>query len=84
MDQLEISRLREHLKTHFIKVAFTKKDGTHRDMICTLKPDSLPPQIDIEESIDRKTNDDVIAAFDVEKQGWRSFRIDSIIGWRVV
>jgi hypothetical protein len=88
MDPLDINLLREdltsHLKTNFIKVAFTKKDGTHRDMICTLKPDALPAQVDLEESIPRKTNDDVMAVFDVEKQDWRSFRLDSVINWRVV
>lgn len=84
MDQLELGKLREYLKTHFVNVSFTKKDGTHRDMVCTLKPDSLPPQVDLEESIGRKTNDDVIAVFDVVKQDWRSFRIDSVISWRVV
>lgn len=84
MDQLELGKLREYLKTHFVNVSFTKKDGTHRDMVCTLKPDSLPPQVDLEESIGRKTNDDVIAVFDVAKQDWRSFRIDSVISWRVV
>lgn len=86
MDQLELGKLREYLKTHFVNVSFTKKDGTHRDMICTLKPDSLPPQVDLEESIWtlRKPSDEVIAVFDVSKQGWRSFRIDSVISWRVV
>lgn len=84
MDQLELGKLREYLKIHFVNVSFTKKDGTHRDMVCTLKPDSLPPQVDLEESIGRKTNDDVIAVFDVVKQDWRSFRIDSVISWRVV
>ena len=88
MDPLDINLLREgltlHLKTNFIKVAFTKKNGTHRDMICTLKPDALPAQVDLEESIPRKTNDDVMAVFDVEKQDWRSFRLDSVINWRVV
>jgi hypothetical protein len=53
-------------------------------MICTLKPDALPAQVDLEESIPRKTNDDVMAVFDVEKQDWRSFRLDSVINWRVV
>lgn len=84
MDQLELGKLREHLKTHIVNVSFTKKDGTHRDMVCTLKPDSLPPQVDLEESIGRRSSDEVIAVFDVAKQDWRSFRIDSVISWRVV
>ena len=84
MDQLELEKLRESLKIHTVSVSFTKKDGTHRDMVCTLKPDSLPPQVDLEESIGRRSSDEVIAVFDVAKQDWRSFRIDSVINWRVV
>ena len=84
MDQLELSKLREHLKLHIVSVSFTKKDGTQRNMYCTLKPEALPPQVDLEESIGRKTNDDVVAVFDIEYQGWRSFRHDSVISWRVV
>ena len=84
MDHLELEKLRESLKTHTVSVSFTKKDGTHRDMVCTLKPDSLPPQVDLEESIGRRSSDEVIAVFDVAKQDWRSFRIDSVINWRVV
>ena len=84
MDQ-ETNLLREKLLTNFVSVVFTKKDGTERTMICTLKPDALPPQIDIEESIQkRKPNENIISVYDMEKADWRSFRIDSIISWRVV
>jgi len=81
----EISQLRELLKTKFIQVVFTKKDGTERTMICTLNPDKLPPQVDLEEEIQkRKPNENVLAVYDMEKKDWRSFRIDSIISWRVI
>ena len=64
------------------KVTFTKKDGTERNMLCTLNPDLLPAQVDLEESVQKKTpNPDVLAVYDVEKDGWRSFRYDSIIGF---
>jgi hypothetical protein len=39
----------------------------------------LPEQLDIEEAIqNKKPNPDVLAVWDVEAKGWRSFRWDSI------
>ena len=76
------SYLQEQLKTKVLKVKFIKKDGTERDMVCTLRSDLLPQQIDLEESVQKKSqNPDVLAVYDIEKNGWRSFRYDSIIGF---
>jgi len=51
-------------------------------MVCTLKPDLLPAQTDLEEAVQKKTpNPDVLAVWDLENQGWRSFRYDSVIGF---
>jgi hypothetical protein len=51
-------------------------------MLCTLNPDLLPAQTDIEETVQKKTpNPDVLAVWDIENAGWRSFRYDSIIGF---
>jgi hypothetical protein len=47
-----------------------------------LKADLLPAQTDLEEAVQKKTpNPDVLAVWDVEASGWRSFRWDSIIGF---
>jgi hypothetical protein len=63
---------------------FVKKDGTERQLICTLKPDLLPVQTDLEEAVQKKTaNPDVLAVWDIENKGWRSFRYDSILGYMV-
>lgn len=76
------SYLQEQLKIKVLKVKFIKKDGTERDMVCTLRPDMMPQQIDLEESVQKKSpNPDVLAVYDLEKEGWRSFRYDSIIGF---
>jgi hypothetical protein len=51
-------------------------------MLCTLNPDLLPAQTDTEEGVQKKTpNPDVLAVWDLENAGWRSFRYDSIIGF---
>lgn len=76
--------LKEKLHEGIVNVTFIKKDGTERKMRCTLKADLLPAQTDLEESVQKKApNPEVLAVFDVEKDGWRSFRYDSIIGFTV-
>lgn len=70
------------LKNGVVEVNFTKVNGENRIMKSTLKSENLPPQIDIEEAISKKKNDEVLAVWDTEAAGWRSFRIDSIIEWK--
>ena len=56
-------------------VTFTKKDGTLREMRCTLQ-EAFIPQKTTEST--RKQNDEVLAVWDVDKDAWRSFRLDSV------
>lgn len=72
--------LKNTLKERILEVTFTKKDGTERVMKCTLRPDLLPAQTDLEEQVQsRKSNSEVLAVWDLEAKGWRSFRHDSIM-----
>lgn len=67
------------LRSYVIEVQFEKVNGEDRTMRCTLRPDLLPEKYNINE--DRKfhrENTDVVAAWDVVKGGWRSFRVDSV------
>jgi len=68
------------LEENTVEVVFTKKDGTDRVMNCTLKEDVLPSvQKEIEEdSITKTKAKDALAVWDVDANGWRSFRWDSI------
>ena len=69
-------------------ITFTKRDGTERAMKCTLDRKMLPQVIhetNTDNSIDfpktkkvRAISDDVLPVYDIEAQGWRSFRWDSI------
>ena len=60
-------------------VSFTKTNGEQREMLCTLRPDLIPPQpVSENEKIPRKENPDVQAVWDLEKEAWRSFRFDSV------
>jgi hypothetical protein len=76
------------LREFVAEVSFTKVDGQNRVMRCTLKPDLLPAkyineEIEAEKSFHAE-NTDVIRAWDVQKAGWRSFRMDSVIYFQVI
>lgn len=61
-------------------VLFEKKDGSIRKMLCTLNPKLLPPSKEMIQ--DKSRNPDrsnaAIAAYDLEKKGWRSFLVENV------
>jgi len=63
-------------------VVFTKKDGTEREMRCTLIESRIPsdkqPSTGVEKETNSKVAGSALRVFDEEKQEWRSFRWDSI------
>ncbi len=63
------------LKASIAVVTFTKIDGSTRVMKCTLQEDFLPPLT----GSNHKRSQEVLPVWDVEANGWRSFRLDSII-----
>lgn len=70
--------LKETLSNGIVTVTFEKADGTIREMRCTLQSGYLPPQLLQENATPRKENLDVLSVWDIESNGWRSFRMDSI------
>ena len=79
-DEVGRDWLKGLLKDLVVTVTFTKKDGTERVMQATLKEDLLPEvQADFgSDTPTRSKSKDTISVWDVESQGWRSFRWDSI------
>lgn len=76
--------LKKTLKESVVAVTFLKKDNTQRKMICTLNEDHLPKVEKTEAAEKTKAdNPNNIAVWDIEKQAWRSFRIDSIINFEI-
>ena len=73
------SEIVEALQQRVVTVKFKKANGEERLMNCTLLPSMIPQTYNENAEAERKQNPDVVAAWDVDKQGWRSFRIDSII-----
>ena len=66
------------LQSGIVNVKFTKADGTERLMKCTLAEGIIKPH---EKKTDREKvpNDNILSVWDIEKDGWRSFRIDSVL-----
>lgn len=71
------------LKNNTAVVTFTKVTGEERIMRCTLKEDIIPS---VEEdglqqagfTPHKPVNEKVLPVWDIDNNGWRSFRIDSI------
>ena len=59
-------------------VTFTKKDGTNRDMFCTLAESRIPTDKQPKTETTSKDSGSALRVFDTEKQEWRSFRWDSV------
>jgi hypothetical protein len=68
------------------QVTFTKKDGTQRTLICTLRPDLLPPKPELAEGeepkVRAKTSTDAICVFETDLQEWRAFNLSNVIAIR--
>lgn len=57
-------------------VEFEKKDGTLREMTCTVNQTHIPSDKIPKETVEY--TDSVIRVFEVDKEQWRSFRVDSV------
>lgn len=73
----------DSLRTNVVEVIFTKKDGTDRKMLCTLD-EYLIPKEHAPKGTGSEKKGDVISVYDIENNGWRSFRFDSLksIEWK--
>ena len=75
-------QIKNALDRGLVEVVFMKKDGTERTLVATLREDLIPE--------DKKPKGDervgcieVQPVYDVENDGWRSFRWDSVINYRI-
>ena len=68
------------LKNNVATVTFTKVSGEERTMKCTLRSEHIPnaPSAGGQLIVERKENANTVSVWDMEKNGWRSFRVDSV------
>jgi hypothetical protein len=75
--------LKQILENSVTTVVFTKVNGEQREMKCTLLSEYLPKsdvagkQL-LTETLTKEENPSTLRVWDVENNGWRSFRMDSI------
>jgi hypothetical protein len=72
MNKAEMSEI---LRTGPCKVTFEKADNSLREMVCTLKDE----YITVESAGSAKPNPATMVVWDIEKEAWRSFRLDRLI-----
>lgn len=77
---MDKSKTIEALHEGVVVVEFTKVNGEYRKMEATLKADMLPEVVkEIEEKAEpRKKNEDALSVWDINANGWRSFRWDKL------
>lgn len=75
--------LEEELEFGFVKVKFTKTDGTIREMVCTKHLDSIPLDDHPKGDKPMPYNGNQIRVYERDN-GWRSFKADSIISFELV
>lgn len=67
-----------------VNITFNKKDGTKRVLKATLKFDKIPQSNQPKNDNPWRTkSDDAQAVYDLENEGWRSFRWDSLVDYEV-
>lgn len=79
---------REDMITELTKrncqVTFKKLNGEQRQMLCTLQEEVIPKATKADPLSMQKVraiSDEVIPVWDVSKQAWRSFRVDSVVSF---
>jgi len=72
--------LKKRLVESVVEIQFEKADGTLRTMKATLDPAILPQPVASDEEVNRNRapNEEVQVVWDVDAQGWRSFRWDRL------
>ncbi len=77
--------LQDMLRKGVYSIIFEKVDGSTRTMKCTLMAEFLPVgdntylvDGEIVEKPKKKENPDVVSVWDLEKEAWRSMRLDKI------
>ena len=76
------NELIEALQAHKCVVKFTKVNGEVREMPCTLRED-IVPKVEPKTQRSKKTNESVVSVWCLDKNEWRSFRVDSVLELRL-
>lgn len=88
------SELLEILHNNVANITFTKVNGDVRVLKGTLldqflpqkevAPDGVESETIVETQTRKATNDNVVVVFDIESDGYRSFRVDSVTAVEII
>jgi hypothetical protein len=79
-----IDNLKESLHQGICEITFEKVDGSIRTLKGTLKGDYIPQRVESKSEKKRKDIQGVIPVYSIDDNGWRSFKEDSILSYRVL
>lgn len=65
-----------------VHLQFKKVNGDLRNMVATLHTDYIPESDIPAEGKERVTNEEIVVLYDLEVNGWRSFRTENLIEYR--
>jgi hypothetical protein len=75
--------LQNLLKKNIVSINFTKTNGEERTMQCTLREDVVRPHVKKTERV-KKINEDILSVWDIEKDAFRSFRLENLKKYKVI
>jgi hypothetical protein len=82
MFDISLEELKSNLEgstpVHF---AYMKTDGTRRSAVGTLNPNLIPESLKPKETESKKVKTNNLKYYDLEKEAWRSLRLDASIVW---
>jgi hypothetical protein len=73
--------LKELLQQNVLEIKFKKVNGTERVMHCSLKKGIIPEFESKPSAKIKKDNENIISVWDIQKDAFRSFRLDSLIDY---
>jgi len=85
-EMFNYDKVLDQLRSNVLQVTFNKVNGEQRVMPCTLQTDYMPElsESKVNQVKDFSVNKSVIRAFAIDKQSWRSFRVDNITAIEVI
>jgi len=85
MEQLTSAELRNYLRESVLQILFVKKDGTERQIKCTLQPDVIEGKFSTTPPNENASAQSrAVAVYDLEKDAWRSIIVENIISYSFV
>lgn len=75
--------LKDLLKAGAVRVEFEKANGELREMLCTTKQDLYEDKYEFKGGSTKAYDPDsnIVTVWDLEKEAFRSFNTDRVLGW---